>query len=561
MNSEQRTISFNQAASYWLTRAERRRKAGDLRGAAVLCRRAARQSAPDSENAAIYAEALKELHCPEGSNREAFSALAASPASFTLLGLIAENFSDIGMKQEAADAYSLFVARGREAKPDFDAWDYDYMIDESFDERPRRMARLKGLLSIAARRMAAGDTEGSRRALLRSCGRPYLKADPQRDVLLAEWLRVVGEEKKSRFCARRAMEHAPHSASINAIAASILLSLKKPPKELVNAALLRASLEACTQRDEIGVTTALADARAYKTLTGMLARRLREHPHSLVTCYNMSVCMLLRGRAEAASRYAHMCRELDPDDPCAEVLFAKVEKWKSSSLSPRTLERRAGKLPPYGVLDPHEADELAIKLTHDYESDVQGFALHICEDASARMRYLRLLSEGTPMPSLATIIALIPAERAQALCREALTANPQPDTLREALAALAKAEAEPPYIALVGGRIMAADPGAAPTADASFTQRRIVRLIIKAESYMHVRGFIPKALDTIHRMSARQRLKMLGISDRGWALALAMRVACEHGLRAPLVEPFERLTPELVRTLISHCRELRPERK
>ncbi|MEG1472190.1 MAG: hypothetical protein RSD76_07070, partial [Clostridia bacterium] len=76
MQSNPPTDVFSRSVEYWLRRAQRCLKSGNLRSAAGLARHAARFEPRSEEASLFYATVLRELHCYEASNREASSALA-----------------------------------------------------------------------------------------------------------------------------------------------------------------------------------------------------------------------------------------------------------------------------------------------------------------------------------------------------------------------------------------------------------------------------------------------------------------------------------------------------
>ena len=98
------TDTFQRPANYWLRRAERCKQSGDLIRAAVLERHAVRAE-PDSDAARMsYAFTLRQLHCYEASNREAFAALAHNPDRTALFGLIGQNMFNLSMREAGIDA-------------------------------------------------------------------------------------------------------------------------------------------------------------------------------------------------------------------------------------------------------------------------------------------------------------------------------------------------------------------------------------------------------------------------------------------------------------------------
>lgn len=112
---------------------------------------------------ASYALTLRQLHCYEASNREAFAALAYDPSRVALYGLIGQNMIALGHRQEGLDAFSLYfnAPDGGQTVPA--PWDGDvYEMEEAYWEAPvKRRARLNGLMHMILSRMARGDMEGA----------------------------------------------------------------------------------------------------------------------------------------------------------------------------------------------------------------------------------------------------------------------------------------------------------------------------------------------------------------------------------------------------------------
>ena len=199
---------FQRPASYWLRRAERLKQSGDLIRAAVLERHAVRAE-PQSDAARMsYAFTLRQLHCYEASNREAFAALAHDPARTPLLGLIGQNMFNLGQRQTGLDAMNLYAAHPPAVPP---VWqDEAYDMADAYDYpffRSKRRARLRGLLEISMRRMAKGDLESAARALGRAMQPPFYGPNAQRELALAACFQRLGDRV-------RCMQHVQHALKI-----------------------------------------------------------------------------------------------------------------------------------------------------------------------------------------------------------------------------------------------------------------------------------------------------------------------------------------------------------
>ena len=134
---------FQRPAHYWLRRAEKQKQSGEMIRAAVLERHAVRAE-PHSDAARMsYAFTLRQLHCYEASNREAFAALAQNPAHTAMFGLIGQNMLNMGMRRTGLDALSLYAADPPSIPPIWqdEAYDMAEAYDYPFMQSKRR-ARL-----------------------------------------------------------------------------------------------------------------------------------------------------------------------------------------------------------------------------------------------------------------------------------------------------------------------------------------------------------------------------------------------------------------------------------
>lgn len=81
----------------------------------------------------------------------------------------------LGMRQEAMDCFALYMGGSHLQSDGLPDWDDEvYELEDAYYEPPvRRRARLRGLMDIALRRIAAGDFENARRALARAQQAPF----------------------------------------------------------------------------------------------------------------------------------------------------------------------------------------------------------------------------------------------------------------------------------------------------------------------------------------------------------------------------------------------------
>lgn len=564
MTTERPEANFERPAEYWLRRAHAYRDSGDLLRASALTRHATRLKPADPDMLADYAEQLSELGCYDASNREAFAALALAPERFTLYGLVAQNLSRMGRRRQAMDAYSLFLSGGQEQSPDFDAWEYPYDIPERYDHQPRRRARLDGLLNVAERRLARGDWKGAGDALCRASERPYKGGSARRDALWARLALLIGQPAWACLLARAAIRRAPRSTVIACSAARVFAALGKAQAGRAGAALLRAAFHMSATSDEALVCDALDAAGQLGLLKSVLLARFGEHPDRFATGYNAGVCLLKLGETSDASPFLHLCREFDPEDMCAESLLTLVEDWKERGLTSDAVRELARDIPYYGKLLPDERERMLKPVQSDARRAPHAFAKRAQDDAMLRRRYLRLLA--LPQSGLGDTLARVqgywPPETCEPFMRELLTEERADDALRAfAIRRLIELDAKPPFAVRRPDSLRLVDPSHPPAPDATFMQRQLVRRLRQAAKYVRQPRFELPALRLVSRMSWHQRTLLVRNDDGMWPMALAMLVCHEHGLVRPLIDPFERITPERIAALRHHARALRPNKQ
>ena len=101
----------------------------------MLFRHAARLEPTSQEARLSYAGALRDLHCYEASNREAFAALAQDPGQFSAYGLIGRNMLSLGMRQEAMDCFALYMGGSHLQSDGLPDWDDEvYELEDAYYE-------------------------------------------------------------------------------------------------------------------------------------------------------------------------------------------------------------------------------------------------------------------------------------------------------------------------------------------------------------------------------------------------------------------------------------------
>lgn len=551
--------SFQRPAPYWLRRAEKCKQAGDLRRAAVLERHAARTDPGYAAGPASYALTLRQLHCYEASNREAFAALAYDPTRVSLYGLIGQNMIALGRRQEGLDAFSLYFNAPDDA-PDVPApWDGDvYEMEEAYWELPvKRRARLKGLMHIILSRMARGDMGGAAHALRRARRAPFQGPYARRDELTALWYERAGRPQEALAYVRRALRLRPRDAQLAASAACLLARLGKGGEAA--SALARAAVCAASPADELLVCLASEQLGAHEAAHAMLSRSLRRRADRYPVLFDLAVCLLKLGRLSEAGRYIHLCRELDPDDVPGEVLFNRVMDMEARDLTPRQVKAEAAGISYYGSLNESELDQCLRPVTQAVSEGAEALAAALTEDAKLRARFLYMLSLPAEWPAhlLPSVCAAMPLREAQRLLREVLLTDSRGSLVkRVAMAMLVSTGASAPYAVWQDGRLGYVDPTQPPPPVASFYQRMLTRAVNRGADLAESEGFIPWALKRIRRMSEAGRRRLIADRGRLWPLAMSIAYRSERNL-APQRVDAARLSGTVRRELNDALRILR----
>ena len=537
------TELFQRPANYWLRHADRHKQSGDLIRAAVLQRHAMRAE-PGSDAARMqYALTLRQLHCYEASNREAFCALAHQPELTELYGLIGCNMLNMGMRREGLDALGVYMnTTGTASAPWHDeACDLSEVYDYPFPEH-KRQARLNGLLRIAAHRMARGDLDGAGRALSRAQQTPYRAANPQRDLVQAVYW--INRQKPERCIAhlQRALEK--DFFDVASLTSAAVLSRRMGTEIPARMLLVRAASLARTPAEFQLVCHTAASLDMVFIAHGMLKRASRRRSDRCPLLYDLCVCALKMGRLQEAARHIHLCREIDPDDVPSETLFGRVMAWQERSIAPKQLRREAKGVSFSGSCTDEELSAFAAPFLTALQAE--PFTL----DQSLRRRLLFLLTLPVTWPvSLLQLVCerLSPPEQ-EALLREVLMQHPaERPAKRFAMNALRHMGAPAPYAVWTRDRFLLADPERLFAPIPTFRQR-LLTLRIRQAVKLSDPQLIPWALKVISRMSHARQCHVIGDHWKIWPLALAMRWRALHGL-PPVQIPFETMSPLRLRAL------------
>ena len=525
------TDTFQRPANYWLRRAERCKQSGDLIRAAVLERHAVRAE-PDSDAARMsYAFTLRQLHCYEASNREAFAALAHNPDHTALFGLIGQNMFNLSMREAGIDAMNLYAANPPAVPP---VWqDEAYDMADAYDypaEHAKRRARLRGLLRIATRRLATGDAEGAMRALRRSVRPPFQSPNAQREMALALCFHHLGEMEKCTEHLEKSLELQPHNMQL--MTSAVLLYQLMDRKADAARLLHRASMLARSPQQELLVCAASDEANLPQIALMMLEKSLARKADRFPVCFNLCVCLLKLGRLEDAVQYIHLCREIDPDDVQGEILFQQVMKLEEASPTPAQVRRFAKELGYYGVLSRVGLAASAEPLWPVIHEGPEAMANAMLADERLRSRFLFLLTLPLDWPPmvLAAMLPHMPEEKMIALCREILLQHPAPTTGKQYAAAILKQlGVQPPYAVWTDNRIGFVDPDKAAAASPTFRQR-VTAMRIRQAKKLADASLIPWAMTMVHRMNPAQRRDLIADPMRIWPTALAMVYRKKMGL-------------------------------
>lgn len=527
------TTLFQQPASYWLTRAQRLKQNGDLIRAAVLERHAVRAE-PSSDTARMsYALTLRQLHCYEASNREAFAALAHNPQRTPLLGLIGQNLFNLGMRLPGLDAMNLYASNPPDVPPIWQDEAYD-MADAYDYPTPtvRRRARLHGLLQIAMRRTARGDLPGAKRALQRACKKPFRAPNREREIALALYFLKAENKTSCLLHLQKALTMRTPDVQTALTASSILHAMGETA--LARKLLLQSSLRARSPMDELLVCLSCEEQHMTPVALAMLRHAIARKADRFPVCYNLCAALLKLGRLDEAMYSIHLCREIDPDDVQGEVLFSRLQELSQASPTPAQVRAVGRSTGYYGTLTTLEQALCAQPVLDAAQASPDELARLLSQDDHLRRRFLFLLS--LPMEWPAAMLSILPlfmdAENAIPLLRETLLQHPQMTRAKHvAMAALQKLGVPPPYLTWANGRIALADPTRMKQGALPF-KRRVLTLRIHQALRLCAgdHAFIPWAMALIHRMNPAQRRHVIADHLHIWPLALALRYRAHRSM-------------------------------
>lgn len=543
---------FRRPAHYWLQRAQKQKQSGDLIRAAVLERHAVRAE-PDSEAARMsYAYTLRQLHCYEASNREAFAALARDASRTALFGLIGQNMLNMGMRQTGLDALNLYAAHPPAIPPVWqdeaydmaDAYDYPFL-------HSKRRARLDGLLQIALRRIAKGDLDNAIRALNRAMTPPFRAPSARRELALAACFQQMGDRLRCLQHVQRALRLRPQILKLRASAIVLLdhIGCRAAARRM----LLQAALLARTPVDELLLLTVCDELRQPQIALILLRRSLNRTADRFPVCYNLCVCLLRMGRWQEAMSYIHLCREIDPDDVEGDLLFNRLmELDEEAPLSPKEVRKLSHAFGWYGSLTQVELAACAQPLWPLIQEGPAAFSDALVTDERLRRRYLYLLALPLDWPAmvLTSLESVMPREALIALLREVLLQHPGASPGKKcAMSMLSALDVPPPYAVWMQERIALVDPSRAALPTPTFVQR-ILTLRIRQARKLAPSALIPWAMALIARMDHAQRRGLINDYLRVWPVALAAVYRASHGLAPLRIRPAAFVSPLRRATLV-----------
>ncbi len=543
-------IKLQRNSAYWAGRALRHRREGDRRRAAALLRHAVALSPSDGSLRMAYARALQEMECYEASNRAAFGALVLEPRSYAAYGLIGSNMLALGYQQEAMDAFSRYLLAVRRAggEPEFDA-ELD-ALERSETASPVLHARHDTQLTIAGRRLAAGDLPAARRALDRAA--PARELTDRYDSLNAVLLDAQGDLRGAVRSAERACRRNPLSCRARCTLAGVYQKAGRRAKAA--STLLRAArLTADAQDEQLYCYSAVGLGFPELALCA-LRRAARVSPDRLPTLFDMSVVMLRLGRVDAAEPLLHRCRDLDPGDVPARFALRALDKWRELELSERQVRLAARATPFYPMLSPAAHSDCLSQLAEALGEGLEVFCTRLVDDPA--LYDLLLYELSSPEPGLARLLPVIagrlPRPFAERLLRETLVLHAPDDLVkRHAAAALLSIGARPPYVVWHAGRIAEIDPSVQGRREGGFSRVMLVRRIADIHRQTHDPRLMTHALRLLKRLGAHRRASVVRDQNKVFRAALEQHYLLTYGL------PDNRRLHELLRYTADERRRVR----
>lgn len=410
----EKSDSFERPAAYWLGRAKQAEaQSGDFRRAAVL-ERHAMQAEPENDDVCMsYVLTLQHMGCYEASNREAFAALARGSRRMGFYGVIGQNLMAMGDRRAALDAMDLYLSSPPVRSSEW--------MEELRRRIPVVLPRGRRYAGLTDRRERVSDSAPVPQSAARELSKALDYAGR-------------GDAQRAQVYLRGALARCPRDFVVCATAAQVLDDLGQRARAC--ALLTRAAMYARTPSQQLLVCQ-LSDLLGQPRIAlAMLTRLRRITPSRFPVCHNLAVALCRVGRVEEAMRYAHLCREIDPDDLEGRCLFecvsglkeggetqpcywgALTRDMRSALMAPVTLSQRSG------------------TLVRDLQSDV-----------GIRKRALYLMDQPGP-EGLALLACAIkeglPAEPLRRLLREALLRTPDDTPVKRfAVQKLAQLQSEP----------------------------------------------------------------------------------------------------------------------
>lgn len=525
--------SFRMPADFWLRRAQRCREQNQPLRAVTILRHASRQEPDVSALQLEYAQQLHMLSCYEASNRECFDLLSRHSACFAAFGLIAENMVAMGRLGEGSDAYAIYAQYAQLYPDNVPEWDEEiYDVEDTLMSQPAapRHLRLSALLKYAGQHIQRGDQAGAEKLLRRSMQPPYPIDLPQRDALLALYQHQFGSPPQAKAYALNVVHSAPHTVGLLLPMALLLRQLHSPS---AIPALMLAAIAASTAADELGVCVAAVELNCPAIAIAMLERALKREPHRMSAVYNLCVLKLRQGSISGVSASAHRLREIDPDDPAAESLFAVVTHLEETSASPAQIAEAGAAQPFYGIPDERVDGRNLEECCAALKDGVEAFAQAISTDKRLYERFISLFRlEGNLYTLLPALCAAMKPEASLMLLRRLLLADVTDERTLQTVCWLMKEQGQhPPFLIHANQRITPVDLDETPAPSPTLMQRLLFRRL-SGVCRACGRAALPFALHAIAGMPPDRRRQLAGDRLKVWIPAF--RTAYAHATGAPL---------------------------
>lgn len=529
--------SFRMPADFWLRRAERCREQNQPLRAVTLLRHAARQEPGTPDLQLEYALLLHDLGCYEVSNRECFDLLARHPQCFLAFGLVARNMLALGQMGESMDAYGIYTQYTRAHPEELPEWDEDvYDVEDALMSmpQPRRRVRVNTLLKHAGFHIQRGRQQQAKALLDRVGSKSYAQRLPQMNALTALYHAKFGARQKAERYALLASLAAPRTPTLLVSMALMLYQLHSPS---AGPTLLRAAVCARSAEDEQGVCVAASLMGCPGVAVAMLERTLKHMPYRMSALYDLCILRMRSHDFTGVSSSVHRLREIDPDDPAVERLFAIFTLLDQKPAAAEEIKAAAGVLPFYGMPDTYAAGQ-SLKACCDVLGDgVDALAQAIASDKRLCRHFTSLFAIEDNLYILlpALCAAMKPEEAAVLLRRLLLNGSLTGSALETVCALMGELGHKPPYLIRSAQRMTLVNPVDAVAPQPTLMQRLLYRRITAISRALGSHTAVPFVLSVIAAMKGKERASLAGDRYSVWLPAFQVAYARYRATPAPVL--------------------------